>query len=102
MAERRKKEPKSTPAAPQKIKKAPRKLDALDQKTLGLIESTATRVRSNILARQLPELKFPTRSLGNVKYDTKVGYFELGRGRKARALRKDENSRSERGSSRTQ
>jgi DNA topoisomerase-6 subunit A len=87
MAERRKKEPKSTPAAtPQKIKKAPRQLDALDKKTLGLIESTATRVRSNILARVLPELKFPTRSLGNVKYDTKVGYFELGRGRKARAL----------------
>jgi DNA topoisomerase-6 subunit A len=87
MAERRKKEPKSTPAAtPQKIKKAPRQLDALDKKTLGLIESTATRVRSNILARVLPELKFPTRSLGNVKYDTKVGHFELGRGRKARAL----------------
>jgi DNA topoisomerase-6 subunit A len=87
MAERRKKEPKKEePASPQKIKKAPRKLEALDQKTLTLIETTATRVRSNILARTLPELKFPTRSLGNVKYDTKVGYFELGRGRKARAL----------------
>jgi DNA topoisomerase-6 subunit A len=87
MAERRKKEPKpdSSPT-PKKIKKAPRKLEALDQKTLTLIETTATRVRSNILARVLPELKFPTRSLGNVKYDTKVGYFELGRGRSARAL----------------
>ncbi len=87
MAERRKKDPKpDTQPAPKKIKKAPRKLEALDQKTLTLIESTATRVRANILARVLPELKFPTRSLGNVKYDKQVGYFELGRGRKARAL----------------
>jgi DNA topoisomerase-6 subunit A len=83
MAERKKKEPKSTPP---KVKKAPRKLEGDDLKTLKLIESTATHVRTKILGRTLPELKFPTRSLGNVKYDTKVGYFELGRGRKARAL----------------
>jgi DNA topoisomerase-6 subunit A len=72
--------------APKKVRKAPRKLDALDTKTLKLIESTATRVRSNIDARVLPELKFPTRALSNVRYDTKVGYFELGRGRSARHL----------------
>jgi DNA topoisomerase-6 subunit A len=83
MAERKKKEPKATPP---KVKKAPRKLDGDDLKTLKLIEATATNVRTKILGRTLPELKFPTRSLGNVKYDTKVGYFELGRGRKARAL----------------
>lgn len=83
MADRKKDKPRDEP---KKIKKAPRKLDGLDLKTLKLIEATATRVRANILARTLPELKFPTRSLGNVKYDTKVGYFELGRGRKARQL----------------
>jgi len=83
MAERKKKEPKSPPP---KVKKAPRKLEGDDLKTLKLIEATATNVRTKILGRTLPELKFPTRSLGNVKYDTKVGYFELGRGRKARAL----------------
>src|SRR5438046_3058468 len=61
-------------------------LDALDQKTLTLIRSTAERVRKKIDARGLPELSFPERSLGNVKYDQKIGYFELGRGKKTRAL----------------
>ncbi|MBI5364303.1 MAG: DNA topoisomerase IV subunit A [Planctomycetes bacterium] len=62
------------------------KLTELDQKTLKLIENTAVKVQSKILARTLPELRFPTRSLSNVKYDTKVGYFELGRGTTGRAL----------------
>ncbi|MDZ4772411.1 MAG: DNA topoisomerase IV subunit A [Planctomycetota bacterium] len=83
MAKDKKKDQKP---APPKVKKAPRKLEGDDLKTLKLIEATANHVRTKILARTLPELKFPTRSLGNVKYDTKVGYFELGRGRKARAL----------------
>lgn len=83
MAERKKKE--EAPAA-STVKRAPRKLDGLDQKTLKLIEGTATRVRAKIDGRTLPELKFPTRSLSNVKYDAKVGYFELGRGQTARAL----------------
>ena len=67
-------------------KRAPRALDGLDKKTLSLIEGTATRVRAKIDGRTLPELKFPTRALSNVKYDAKVGYFELGRGQKSRAL----------------
>src|ERR1043165_5677757 len=71
---------------PKKPPRAPRELDELDQKTLKLISSTAERVKSSIEKRVLPELKFPTRSLGNVKYDTKIGYFQLGTGRKARAL----------------
>ncbi|MSR62901.1 MAG: DNA topoisomerase VI [Planctomycetes bacterium] len=61
-------------------------LDALDKKTLELINSTAERVHKKINARTLPELSFPERSLGNVKYDLKIGYFELGKGRKTRAL----------------
>ncbi len=61
-------------------------LTALDKKTLKLIDTTADRVQKKIFARTLPELSFPVRSLSNVKYDSKVGYFELGRGRKARAL----------------
>ncbi len=91
MADRKKK--KTEPAndadaspAKKSVKRAPKKLDELDHKTLKLIEGTATRVQSSILKRILPELRFPTRALSNVKYDTKVGYFELGRGQKARAL----------------
>ncbi|HKX46423.1 MAG TPA: DNA topoisomerase IV subunit A [Planctomycetota bacterium] len=71
------------PAAP---RKARRELSTEDGKTIGLIESTAERVRASIDKRVLPELRFPTRSLQNVSYDTRKGYFELGRGRKARAL----------------
>ncbi|MFT4539728.1 MAG: DNA topoisomerase-6 subunit A [Planctomycetota bacterium] len=67
-------------------KRAPVKLTELDKKTLSLISSTAERVRRSIDKRILPELKFPVRSLSNVKYEKKVGYFELGSGRKARAL----------------
>ena len=61
-------------------------LDALDKKTLKLIEDTAVRVRGKIEQRTLPEMKFPIRSLSNVKYSKKIGYFELGRGNKVRAL----------------
>jgi DNA topoisomerase-6 subunit A len=73
------------PDEPKKTRRKPH-LDALDKKTLDLITSTADRVRTKIDARGLPELSFPERSLGNVKYDQKVGYFELGRGKKTRAL----------------
>ena len=43
-------------------------------------------VHTKVSGGTLPELKFPVRSLSNVKYDQKIGYFELGKGRKARAL----------------
>lgn len=68
------------------IKKAAKPLDELDKKTLQLIARTADQVRKKIDARTLPELRFPTRSLANVKYESKIGYFELGKGTTARAL----------------
>jgi DNA topoisomerase-6 subunit A len=83
MAERKKKAEAPVTGS---IRKAPRKLEGLDKKTLALIESTATKVRGKIDQRALPELRFPARALSNVKYDAKVGYFELGRGQKSRAL----------------
>jgi DNA topoisomerase VI subunit A len=85
MAKRRKQK-QSKPATSEPVKRAPRQLDEKDVKTLHLIHSTAERVRAGIEKRVLPELRFPTRSLGNVRYDAKIGYFELGKGRKARAL----------------
>ncbi|MCE9596116.1 MAG: DNA topoisomerase IV subunit A [Planctomycetes bacterium] len=68
------------------IKKASKPLDELDRKTLALIARTADQVRRKIDARNLPELRFPTRSLANVKYESKIGYFELGKGTTSRAL----------------
>jgi len=61
-------------------------LTKLDSKTIGLITQTAERVRKKIDGRIMPELRFPVRSLANVSYDRKVGYFQLGRGTKTRAL----------------
>src|SRR3989449_8917728 len=49
--------------------------------TVKKIENTAEEVRKTILKRQKPRLRFPLRSLSNVKYDPKKGYFEM-RGRK--------------------
>ncbi len=66
--------------------RARRTMSDLDKKTLKLVERTAETVRRSIDGRRLPELKFPIRSLSNVRYEKKTGYFELGRGRKARAL----------------
>ncbi len=61
-------------------------LTTLDKKTIDLVIKTAERVRLKINGRIMPELRFPVRSLSNVKYDRKVGYFQLGRGTKTRAL----------------
>ncbi len=63
-----------------------RDLTSQDTKTIELIGRTAERVQKSIFSRILPELKFPVRSLSNVSYDKKKGYFELGAGRKQRAL----------------
>src|SRR5260221_2636673 len=49
--------------------------------TLKRIEKTASEVHRSILKHQKPSLKFPLRSLSNVKYDPKAGHFEM-RGRK--------------------
>src|SRR5260221_372750 len=49
--------------------------------TLKRIEKTASDVHRSILKHQKPSLKFPLRSLSNVKYDPKAGHFEM-RGRK--------------------
>jgi DNA topoisomerase-6 subunit A len=49
--------------------------------TLKRIEKTASEVHRSILKHQKPSLKFPLRSLSNVRYDAKSGHFEM-RGRK--------------------
>jgi DNA topoisomerase-6 subunit A len=41
------------------------------------IKKTATNIYQNILKKKKPDLKIPLRSLTNVKYDPKKGFFEL-------------------------
>jgi len=48
---------------------------------VGQIKGEAKQVETSILKRRKPSLKFPVRSLSNVRYLEKEGYFEI-RGRK--------------------
>lgn len=57
-----------------------------DKKTVSLIRNTAERVHAGILKGQKPDLSFPIRSLQNVSYAEKKGYFEIGRQKKTRTL----------------
>ncbi len=50
------------------------------------IKAQANKVYQKILKRQKPDLKFPLRSLSNVKYDVKKGFFELKGNYKQRTL----------------
>ncbi len=74
---------KSTPARATNVVARNRRLNEL---TLGLISETAKDVHSAILKRQKPDLAFPIRSLKNVLYSPKRGYFEIGKQKKIRTL----------------
>jgi DNA topoisomerase VI subunit A len=58
----------------------------LDKKTITLIDSIASKVRSDIEGGNLPNIELPVRGLDNVTYDEANGYFELGNARKMRTL----------------
>ena len=50
------------------------------------IEKEAKSIRDKILKNQKPSMRFPLRSLSNVRFDGKSGYFEMGRKTKERTL----------------
>jgi DNA topoisomerase-6 subunit A len=57
-----------------------------DAKTIDLITGTAGVVHKEIIKKKKPDLEFPIRSLGNVTYSQKKGYFEIGKQKKVRTL----------------
>jgi DNA topoisomerase-6 subunit A len=65
------------------LQAANRRKDAI---TLEQIRDAATQVHSSILKHQKPDLAFPVRSLKNVSYSLKTGFFEIGRQKKVRTL----------------
>ncbi|MGH0037845.1 MAG: DNA topoisomerase IV subunit A [Myxococcota bacterium] len=73
----------SAPVSPEEVT---RRNARRAKETVKLIEGTATGVHGDILKRRKPDLAFPIRSLGNVSYSEKRGYFEIGRQRKTRTL----------------
>ncbi len=54
--------------------------------TVRRIEKTAEDVRTTILKKRKPNMKFPMRSLSNVRYDPKTGHFQMRGTKKERAL----------------
>ncbi len=65
------------------VRKANQKMDSV---TVGAIEKAAVGVHQRILKKGKPDLHFPIRSLKNVSYSEKRGYFEIGRQKKTRTL----------------
>jgi DNA topoisomerase-6 subunit A len=50
------------------------------------IRNSADEIRRKILARKKPTMKFPVRSLANVKYNPQRGFFEIAGQKKERTL----------------
>jgi DNA topoisomerase-6 subunit A len=58
----------------------------LDRVTVKAIKDVATQIDKRVGRLSKPEISFPVRSLGNVRYDPRKGYFEIGRDRSRRTL----------------
>jgi len=57
-----------------------------DRMTVKAITDVASGISKKIDKLTKPEVTFPVRSLGNVRYSPKVGYFEIGKGKSVRTL----------------
>ena len=63
-----------------------RRNSTLDDVTVAAIRDSAAGVHTQVNKRGKPDLAFPIRSLANVKYAEKKGYFEIGGQKKVRTL----------------
>jgi DNA topoisomerase-6 subunit A len=73
-------------AAPAAARSSGKRQQADDKQTVAAIERTAERIHGTIIKRRIPQLQMPVRSLSNVRYSDKAGYFEIGKGKKTRTL----------------
>ena len=58
----------------------------LDKITVKAIRDVAAGIDRRVAKLDKPEIHFPVRSLGNVRYDPAKGYFEIGKERSTRTL----------------
>ncbi len=86
MAARKKKTPSKGQQTTPRSAAVARRNEKNNALTVKLIQDTAERVHRDILKRAKPDLAFPVRSLGNVSYSQKRGYFEIGKQKKVRTL----------------
>jgi DNA topoisomerase-6 subunit A len=68
------------------VPKSRKAMTKSDKTTIRLIDQSAATVHETIKKSQKPDLLFPVRSLGNVSYSKKKGYFEIGKQKKTRTL----------------
>ncbi len=61
------------------MKNATTEKKKMDRATLKAITASAQAIYDKASKKGKPEMKFPVRSLANVKYSTLTGYFEIGR-----------------------
>jgi DNA topoisomerase-6 subunit A len=73
------------PDTPSRAKRT-RPFSPKEKNTVEAIKRSAALTHERIVKRGKPEMHFPVRSLSNVIYDEKVGYFQLGGQSKVRAL----------------
>jgi len=88
-AARRKTTSKKTARKKSPSRKAGSKKSSLrkrDRTTVDLISKAASAVHAEIIKKKKPDLLFPVRSLRNVTYSQKRGYFEIGKQKKVRTL----------------
>jgi DNA topoisomerase-6 subunit A len=86
----RKKKPvakaRSARARPASVEDIAKRNERMNGLTVDLICETANDVHKEITKHRKPDLAFPVRSLKNVSYSQKRGYFEIGRQKKVRTL----------------
>ena len=58
----------------------------LDKVTIRAIVDLASGIEAKVERHAKPEVSFPVRSLANVRYDPKKGWFEIGKGKSVRTL----------------
>ena len=58
----------------------------MDKVTVKAIDDVARKIHTNVTKLNKPEVIYPVRSLSNVSYDTRKGYFEIGKDTSSRTL----------------
>jgi DNA topoisomerase-6 subunit A len=58
----------------------------LDRLTVKSISDVAAEIERKVARLSKPEVTFPVRSLGNVRYDLRRGYFQIGKDKSVRTL----------------
>ncbi len=65
---------------------APKQAQGTNKNVLTAIKNSAEEIRGKIMARKKPTMKFPVRSLSNVRYQPQRGFFEMAGQKKERTL----------------